>query len=263
MGRYDGCRDFILQVDKAKHMKTPPIQADIPAMPPVQKDAISRPNAQLMRLPERLSAHMQSRSQAGQVYVSDAVMSLEAEMKSLHMAIQYASRASSLIQETEEQTGELLNLVHQIRSMARKMTLPDIREAERQKTETRMNKLWGEVQKFSGTETVSMMDSSFKKAMPSTPSGKEQALANLDKAANQLELQRTALADTAQGVRQTIDMLTKSGTPDEMFYRDPAFKPAIDHVEKSAAVMAERAEITKAAQKKAASALFTQILQII
>jgi hypothetical protein len=78
-----------------------------------------------------------------------------------------------------------------------------------------------------------------------------------------LELQRTALADTAQGVRQTIDMLTKSGTPDEMFYRDPAFKPAIDHVEKSAAVMAERAEITKAAQKKAASALFTQILQII
>ena len=120
-------------------------------------------------------------------------------MKSLHMAIQYASRASSLIQETEEQTGELLNLVHQIRSMARKMTLPDIREAERQKTETRMNKLWDEVQKFSGAETVSMMDDSFKKAVPSTTSGKEQALANLDKAAHQLELQRTALADTAQG----------------------------------------------------------------
>ena len=67
-----------------------------------------------------------------------------------------------------------------------------------------------------------MMDGSFKKAVPSTTSGKEQALANLDKAAHQLELQRTALADTAQGVRQTIDMLTKSGTPDEMFYRDPA-----------------------------------------
>ena len=167
MGRYTFCREFILQLDKAKQMKTPSIQADIPAMPPVQKDAISRPNAQLMRLPERLSAHMQSRSQAGQVYVSDAVMSLEAEMKSLHMAIQYASRASSLIQETEEQTGELLNLVHQIRSMARKMTLPDIREAERQKTESRMNKLWGEVQKFSGAETVSMMDGSFKKAVPS------------------------------------------------------------------------------------------------
>ena len=89
-------------MDKEKPMKTPPIHAEIPAMPPVQKDAVTRPNAQLMRLPERLSAHMQSRSQAGQVYVSDAVMSLEAEMKSLHMAIQYASRASSLIQETEE-----------------------------------------------------------------------------------------------------------------------------------------------------------------
>ena len=143
-------REFILQVDKAKQMKTPPIQADIPAMPPVQKDAISRPNAQLMRLPERLSAYMQSRSQAGQVYVSDAVMSLETEMKSLHMAIQYASRASSLIQETEEQTGELLNLVHQIRSMARKMTLPDIREAERQKTETRMNNCGARYRNFPG-----------------------------------------------------------------------------------------------------------------
>ena len=119
-------------MDKVKQMKTPPIQADIPAMPPVQKDAISRPNAQLMRLPERLSAHMQSRSQAGQVRVRCGDVP-ETEMKSLHMAIQYASRASSLIQETEEQTGELLNLVHQIRSMARKMTLPDIREAERQK----------------------------------------------------------------------------------------------------------------------------------
>ena len=57
-------------------------------------------------------------------------------VKSLHMAIQYASRASSLIQETEEQTGELLNLVHQDSFHGTKMTLPDIREAERQKTET-------------------------------------------------------------------------------------------------------------------------------
>ena len=221
-------------------------------MPPVQKDAISRPNAQLMRLPERLSAYMQSRSQAGQVYVSDAVMSLETEMKSLHMAIQYASRASSLIQETEEQTGELLNLVHQIRSMARKMTLPDIREAERQKTETRINNLWGEVQKFSGTETVSMMDGTFKKAVPSTPSGKEQHLPIWIR--RHINWNCSHRSGRYARVRQTIDMLTKSGTPDEMFYRDPAFKPAIDHVEKSAAVMAEHAEITKAAQKKAASA---------
>ena len=111
-----------------------------------------RPDARLMRLPERLSAHMQSRSQAGQVFISDAVMSLDAEMKSLHMAIQYASRATSLIQETEEQTGELLNLVNKIRSMARRMTLPDVRDAERQKTESEMNKLWGEVNKITGQE---------------------------------------------------------------------------------------------------------------
>ena len=119
-------------------MKTPPIQPEIAVAPPVQKDAIARPDARLMRLPERLSAHMQSRSQAGQVYVSDAVMSLDAEMRSLHMAIQYASRATSLIQETEEQTVELLSLVNQIRSMARKMTLPDVRDAEREQTQTQM-----------------------------------------------------------------------------------------------------------------------------
>ena len=88
-------------------------------------------------------------------------------------------------------------------------------------------------------------------------------MANLDGAAHQLELQRSALADTANGVRETIDLLTRSGTAEAMGSSDPALKATIDHVEKSAAVMAERAEITKAAQKKAASALFTQILKTI
>jgi len=246
-------------------MKTPPIQPEIAVVPPVQKEAIERPDARLMRLPERLSAHMQSRSQAGQVYVSDAVMSLDAEMKSLHMAIQYASRATSLIQETEEQTGELLNLVNQIRSMARKMTLPDIRDAEREKTQTQMNKLWGEVNKIAGDEATPIKKIAIEQATDkqATLSSKQQALANLDGAAHQLELQRSALADTANGVRETIDLLTRSGTAEAMGSSDPALKATIDHVEKSAAVMAERAEITKAAQKKAASALFTQILKTI
>ena len=78
-----------------------------------------------------------------------------------------------------------------------------------------------------------------------------------------MELQRAALADTASGVKQTIDLLTRSGTAEAIGSSDPALKATIDHVEKSAAVMAERAEITKAAQKKAASALFTQILHTI
>lgn len=246
-------------------MKTPPIQPDIAVVPTVQKDAIERPDARLMRLPERLSAHMQSRSQAGQVFVSDAVMSLDVEMKSLHMAIQYASRATSLIQETEEQTGELLNLVNQIRSMARKMTLPDVRDAEREKTQTQMNKLWGEVNKIAGDEATPISKGEIARATDkqSTLSSKQQALANLDGAAHQLELQRAALADTASGVKQTIDLLTRSGTAEAIGSSDPALKATIDHVEKSAAVMAERAEITKAAQKKAASALFTQILHTI
>ena len=80
-------------------MKTPPIQPDAAiAASAAPKEATVRPDARLTRLPERLSAHMQSRSQAGQVFISDSVMSLDAEMKSLHMAIQYASRATSLIQ---------------------------------------------------------------------------------------------------------------------------------------------------------------------
>lgn len=246
-------------------MKIPPIQPDIAVVPPAQKEAIARPDARLMRLPERLSAHMQSRSQAGQVYVSDAVMSLDAEMKSLHMAIQYASRATSLIQETEEQTGELLNLVNQIRSMARKMTLPDVRDAEREKTQTQMTKLWGEVNKIAGDEATPISRNEIDRATneQSSVSTKQQALANLDGAAHQLELQRSALADTASGVRETIDLLTRSGTAAAMGSSDPALKATIDHVEKSAAVMAERAEVTKAAQKKAASALFTQILHTI
>ncbi len=247
-------------------MKTPTIQPDVAiATSSAPKEATVRPDARLMRLPERLSAHMQTRSQAGQVFISDAVMSLDAEMKSLHMAIQYASRATSLIQETEEQTGELLNLVNKIRSMARRMTLPDVRDAERQKTENEMNELWGEVNKITGQVGLPRKSSEIKiSADIAAPiSSKEIALSHLDNAAHQLDLQRSALSDTAIGVRETIDILTRSGFGDAFGSKDPSMKATIDHVEKSAAVMAERAEMTKAAQKKAATALFTQILHII
>ena len=247
-------------------MKTPPVQPDAAiTASSAPKEAVARPDARLMRLPERLSAHMQTRSQAGQVFISDAVMSLDAEMKSLHMAIQYASRATSLIQETEEQTGELLTLVNQIRSMARKMTLPDVRDAERQKTESEMNKLWGEVNKIAGQEGIPLKSSEAKisaDAKAPIPS-KQQALSHLDNAAHQLELQRSALSETADGVRETIDILTRSGMGDTFGSSDPAMKATIDHVEKSAAVMAERAEMTKAAQSKATTALFTHILHVI
>lgn len=251
-------------------MKTPPVQPDAAiTASSAPKEAVARPDARLMRLPERLSAHMQTRSQAGQVFISDAVMSLDAEMKSLHMAIQYASRATSLIQETEEQTGELLTLVNQIRSMARKMTLPDVRDAERQKTESEMNKLWGEVNKIAGQEGIPLKSSEAKISADTSADtkapipSKQQALSHLDNAAHQLELQRSALSETAVGVRETIDILTRSGMGDAFGSSDPAMKATIDHVEKSAAVMAERAEMTKAAQSKAATALFTQILHVI
>ena len=247
-------------------MKTPPIQPDAAiAASAAPKEATVRPDARLMRLPERLSAHMQSRSQAGQVFISDAVMSLDAEMKSLHMAIQYASRATSLIQETEEQTGELLNLVNKIRSMARRMTLPDVRDAERQKTESEMNKLWEEVNKITGQEGLPRKSSEKQVSadIAAPISSKQKALSHLDDAAHQLELQRSALSETAIGVRETIDILTRSGLGDAFVSEDPSMKATIDHVEKSAAVMAERAEMTKAAQKQAASALFTQILHVI
>jgi len=251
-------------------MKTPPVQPDVAiTASSAPKEAVGRPDARLMRLPERLSAHMQTRSQAGQVFISDAVMSLDAEMKSLHMAIQYASRATSLIQETEEQTGELLTLVNQIRSMARKMTLPDVRDAERQKTESEMNKLWGEVNKIAGQEGIPLKSSEAKISADTSADtkapipSKQQALSHLDNAAHQLELQRSALSETAVGVRETIDILTRSGMGDAFGSSDPAMKATIDHVEKSAAVMAERAEMTKAAQSKAATALFTQILHAI
>lgn len=251
-------------------MKTPPVQPDAAiTASSAPKEAVARPDARLMRLPERLSAHMQTRSQAGQVFISDAVMSLDAEMKSLHMAIQYASRATSLIQETEEQTGELLTLVNQIRSMARKMTLPDVRDAERQKTESEMNKLWGEVNKIAGQEGIPLKSSEAKISANTSADtkapipSKQQALSHLDNAAHQLELQRSALSETADGVRETIDILTRSGMGDTFGSSDPAMKATIDHVEKSAAVMAERAEMTKAAQSKAATALFTQILHVI
>lgn len=251
-------------------MKTPPVQPDAAiTASSAPKEAVARPDARLMRLPERLSAHMQTRSQAGQVFISDAVMSLDAEMKSLHMAIQYASRATSLIQETEEQTGELLTLVNQIRSMARKMTLPDVRDAERQKTESEMNKLWGEVNKIAGQEGIPLKSSEAKISADTSADtkapipSKQQALSHLDNAAHQLELQRSALSETAVGVRETIDILTRSGMGDGFGSSDPAMKATIDHVEKSAAVMAERAEMTKAAQSKAATALFTQILHVI
>lgn len=251
-------------------MKTPPVQPDVAiTASSAPKEAVARPDARLMRLPERLSAHMQTRSQAGQVFISDAVMSLDAEMKSLHMAIQYASRATSLIQETEEQTGELLTLVNQIRSMARKMTLPDVRDAERQKTESEMNKLWGEVNKIAGQEGIPLKSSEAKISADTSADtkapipSKQQALSHLDNAAHQLELQRSALSETAVGVRETIDILTRSGMGDAFGSSDPAMKATIDHVEKSAAVMAERAEMTKAAQSKAATALFTQILHVI
>ena len=251
-------------------MKTPPVQPDAAmTASSAPKEAVARPDARLMRLPERLSAHMQTRSQAGQVFISDAVMSLDAEMKSLHMAIQYASRATSLIQETEEQTGELLTLVNQIRSMARKMTLPDVRDAERQKTESEMNKLWGEVNKIAGQEGIPLKSSEAKILADTSADtkapipSKQQALSHLDNAAHQLELQRSALSETAVGVRETIDILTRSGMGDAFGSSDPAMKATIDHVEKSAAVMAERAEMTKAAQSKAATALFTQILHVI
>ena len=255
-------------------MKTPPVQPDAAiTASSAPKEAVARPDARLMRLPERLSAHMQTRSQAGQVFISDAVMSLDAEMKSLHMAIQYASRATSLIQETEEQTGELLTLVNQIRSMARKMTLPDVRDAERQKTESEMNKLWGEVNKITGQEGIPLKSSEAKISADTSAEtsadtkapipSKQQALSHLDNAAHQLELQRSALSETAVGVRETIDILTRSGMGEAFGSSDPAMKATIDHVEKSAAVMAERAEMTKAAQSKAATALFTQILHVI
>lgn len=251
-------------------MKTPPVQPDAAiTASSAPKEAVARPDARLMRLPERLSAHMQTRSQAGQVFISDAVMSLDAEMKSLHMAIQYASRATSLIQETEEQTGELLTLVNQIRSMARKMTLPDVRDAERQKTESEMNKLWGEVNKIAGQEGIPLKSSEAKISADTSADtkapipSKQQALSHLDNAAHQLELQRSALSETAVGVRETIDILTRSGMGDAFGSSGPAMKVTIDHVEKSAAVMAERAEMTKAAQSKAATALFTQILHVI
>ena len=251
-------------------MKTPPVQPDAAiTASSAPKEAVARPDARLMRLPERLSAHMQTRSQAGQVFISDAVMSLDAEMKSLHMAIQYASRATSLIQETEEQTGELLTLVNQIRSMARKMTLPDVRDAERQKTESEMNKLWGEVNKIAGQEGIPLKSSEAKVSADTSADtkapipSKQQALSHLDNAAHQLELQRSALSETAVGVRETIDILTRSGMGEAFGSSDPAVKATIDHVEKSAAVMAERAEMTKAAQSKAATALFTQILHVI
>ncbi|MBL6606395.1 MAG: hypothetical protein ISQ23_06425 [Alphaproteobacteria bacterium] len=251
-------------------MKTPPVQPDAAiTASSAPKEAVARPDARLMRLPERLSAHMQTRSQAGQVFISDAVMSLDAEMKSLHMAIQYASRATSLIQETEEQTGELLTLVNQIRSMARKMTLPDVRDAERQKTESEMNKLWGEVNKIAGQEGIPLKSSEAKISADTSADtkapipSKQQALSHLDNAAHQLELQRSALSETAVGVRETIDILTRSGMGEAFSSSDPAMKATIDHVEKSAAVMAERAEMTKAAQSKAATALFTQILHVI
>lgn len=255
-------------------MKTPPVQPDAAiTASSAPKEAVARPDARLMRLPERLSAHMQTRSQAGQVFISDAVMSLDAEMKSLHMAIQYASRATSLIQETEEQTGELLTLVNQIRSMARKMTLPDVRDAERQKTESEMNKLWGQVNKIAGQEGIPLKSSELKISANTSADtsadtkapipSKQQALSHLDNAAHQLELQRSALSETAVGVRETIDILTRSGMGEAFGSSDPAMKATIDHVEKSAAVMAERAEMTKAAQSKAATALFTQILHVI
>ena len=64
-------------------------------------------------------------------------------------------------------------------------------------------------------------------------------------------------------MRETIDILTRSGMGEAFGSSDPAMKATIDHVEKSAAVMAERAEMTKAAQSKAATALFTQILHVI
>ena len=128
-----------------------------------------------------------------------------------------------------------------------------------------MNKLWGEVNKIAGDNAAPISKSEIVQATDkqSSLSSKQQALANLDGAAHQLELQRSALADTASGVKETIDLLTRSGTVAAMGSADPALKATIDHVEKSAAVMAERAEVTKAAQKKAASALFTQILQTI
>ena len=171
-------------------MKTPPIQPDAAiAASAAPKEATVRPDARLMRLPERLSAHMQSRSQAGQVFISDAVMSLDAEMKSLHMAIQYASRATSLIQETEEQTGELLNLVNKIRSMARRMTLPDVRDAERQKTESEMNKLWGEVNKITGQEGLPRKSSEKQVSadIAAPISSKQKALSHLDEASSKCD----------------------------------------------------------------------------
>ena len=76
-------------------------------------------------------------------------------------------------------------------------------------------------------------------------------------------MQRSALSETAIGVRETIDILTRSGLGVTFVSENPSMKATIDHVEKSAAVMAERAEMTKAAQKQAASALFTQILHVI
>jgi flagellin-like hook-associated protein FlgL len=192
-------------------------------------------------------------------------MSMETEIKSLTMAIQYASRATSLIQETEQQTGELLNLVNQIRSMARKMTLPDIRDTDRKKTETQINKLWGEVSKITSPDGVDSLNDPMPMSRPtdSALTDKQKALSNLDKAAAQLELQRDALAETSAGVMETIDILTRTASANIMTSKNPSLKASIDHVEKSAAMMAERAQTTKAAQKQAASALFTQILHLI
>jgi len=245
-------------------MTTPPIRPETVA-PLASKQATIRPDARLMRLPERLSAYMQSRSQTDQVYLSDQIMSMETEIKSLTMAIQYASRATSLIQETEQQTGELLNLVNQIRSMARKMTLPDIRDTDRKKTETQINKLWGEVSKITSPDVVDSLNDPMPMSRPSGSAltDKQKALSNLDKAAAQLELQRDALAETSAGVMETIDILTRTASANIMTSKNPSLKASIDHVEKSAAMMAERAQTTKAAQKQAASALFTQILHLI
>jgi len=251
-------------------MTQPPDRPQAHVIVPLPQQATERPDARLMRLPERVSAYMRSRSRSEQVYISTSLGGSDAELKSLSLAIQYASRATSLIQETQSQTGELLSLVHKIRSVARRMTLPDLGDSDRKQHQAQLNELWAEAGKFSeltagGFSAENARARGVEMAKPDgkndTAERKQLALSKLDEAVSQLERQRNVLDDTAAGVTQTIDLLTRASRQTNDLKAAERQSLSFDHIEKTAEMMAMRAEVTKSAQKEAATEMFANIFK--
>jgi len=183
----------------------------------------------------------------------------------LNLAIQYASRATSLIQDTQDQTSELLNLVRKIRSVARKMTLSDPQRGEQKRHQEVMEQLKEQAGKITQMSVTEPIDSVLAEVPVqfSRPVSKKQAMLKLDDAANQLELQKTVLADTHEGIMQTLDSLTQTIGADKQGLSSEQLAIAVDHIEKTAEVMSQCAEVTKTAQKQAASEMFARIFKTL